>query len=374
MRINANGDVGIGTVSPQGRLHVVGNMSVPTMSVKQTDTGVAVISQGAARVGDSGAACDYAMLGGIHYNSVTGMHEFCDGANWIPASYTTCGTLLPATFSFTEVTSAATNTVITSDIRQISGIGACSIPVRLTGATGAQYRVCSSGVACDSTVVYDWSSNVNFVTDGQYVQIRYTTPLQSNYKSDITMIAGERSYNWSVKTSGSCSDPNPSPGTFCSDGTVFVGFTPDGNTKMYTTKCHWGQYYDGSTCVGTRHLVAWSRGATISTGVTNAITGETNTNTLALLANADAPYPAAAYCYNLNENGQTDWYLPSSYELRLIHTMCSAIMGMTCTSSTSVWSSTEFNASTAASYRMNEGTARAGTKTSGLVIRCVRKD
>ncbi len=374
MRIDASGNVGIGTSAPLGRLHVVGDMSVPSISVRTTETGIPLIVQGTARLGNSGAPCDYAMLGGVRYNTGTDVHEFCDGANWTAISYTTCATPTPTAFSFTDITNAAPNTVVTSEIRQVSGIAACALPVRITGTANAEYRICTNGLACDGTVVYDWSSNINFITNGQYVQVRLTTPNKGNYKTDLALVAGERSFDWSVKTSGSCSDSNPPLGTFCNDGSIFVGYSADGGAKLYTTKCYPGQEYTGAGCYGTATQLPWSSGATVATGITSYITGESNTTTLAGLSNADSPYVAAQYCNDLNENGQTDWYLPSYNELGAVHSICPSIPGMSCSAVASVLTSSEISATQVNVVRMGETINRSYIKSTATYFRCVRKD
>lgn len=61
-------------------------------------------------------------------------------------------------------------------------------------------------------------------------------------------------------------------------------------------------------------LLAWST-VTGTTGV-RGNNGLNNTN--ALMAIAPNNYPAAKYCYNLNLNGYSDWFLPSQQQLGYI--------------------------------------------------------
>jgi len=89
-----------------------------------------------------------------------------------------------------------------------------------------------------------------------------------------------------------------------------------------------GGYYGGKISVsGTQYYLivadktvgetqgAWGTNS-VSTGVTSAINGPTNSATLAALG---AAYAAATFCEGLNSGGYTDWYMPSLNELEVLY-------------------------------------------------------
>jgi hypothetical protein len=63
---------------------------------------------------------------------------------------------------------------------------------------------------------------------------------------------------------------------------------------------------------------------------------------------------AAALCYNLNESGYNDWFLPSEYELVLIYSKLASI-GLGGFSNHSYWSSTQADVVHAYTVDMNNG-------------------
>ncbi|MBN8537717.1 MAG: hypothetical protein J0M15_11745 [Deltaproteobacteria bacterium] len=70
----------------------------------------------------------------------------------------------------------------------------------------------------------------------------------------------------------------------------------------------------------------------------------TSANSAALFASVDsgAPYAAAAACENLNQDGHSDWYLPSVNELNILQAGVNTIKNFY-TSFTHYWSSTELD-------------------------------
>jgi len=216
-------------------------------------------------------------------------------------------------------------------------------------------------------------TNANFVS-GDTIAIRLTS--SSGYGATATgsvYVGNTYSGAWSVTTTSDVCSGTPSIGTVCSDGTVYAGLSPDGNVKMYTTRCDVGQTWDGSACTGTRTTKKWSYGVTIATGYTNGSTGESNSSGLyALNANADGPYEAATFCQDLVINGQSDWYLPSSGELSVLYTSKAAI-GNFDTSGIYYWSSSETNTSSAWIQRFSDGNQAGNNKPNSNYVRCARR-
>ncbi len=111
-----------------------------------------------------------------------------------------------------------------------------------------------------------------------------------------------------------CNAVEPSIGDMCMDGTVYAGLSPDGNVKMFTTPCDYGQTWDNcSTCVGT-HKSRLVQLAAL-TGINNP---NRKANSSALAALNSPTYTAARTCENLVANGYNDWYLPAINELILL--------------------------------------------------------
>lgn len=179
---------------------------------------------------------------------------------------------------------------------------------------------------------------------------------------------------------------SPAPGTVCDDGTIYAGLSPDGNVKMFTVRCDHGQSWNGSTCTGSRSYHAWSDSFSAGytdTTITNCATsgacnalGESNA---AILMATDADpgtggfqyHDAANICDTKNENGKTDWYLPSIPELAVLYSNRTPIGEFN--SGSSYWASSEVDASNAWSVPFNTGTPVQNDKTSITHIRCVRK-
>lgn len=171
---------------------------------------------------------------------------------------------------------------------------------------------------------------------------------------------------------GSCSNI----GDVCSDGSVYAGLSPDGNVPMYTTPAdsagggtvHWSN--------STGDLMADCTDGPPGTNAT-CQTGYANTQILAGNADlaGDAPYTpfyqAAFVCLTLLDHGQTDWYLPSQDELRVLYTNRVAIGGF---GSGDYWSSSENNNSNARAIDFGVGGIAVNTsKSDANNVRCVRK-
>jgi hypothetical protein len=341
-------------------------------SLAQISFNAGGVNGGAVVVGASTTTCNSTILGGLRWSATNSCMEICNGTLWSCLQLTPCGNPLPTSFTFTDQSSVAVNTLISSNIVQVTGLAACAVQVSVSGTGSPQYRVCNDS-SCTS-FSQDWTSSVSTLVNNQYVQLRLTSSAVGNVTSSASLIVGARSVGWTVTTTGNCADASPAIGTFCSDGTVYLGLSPDGGVKMYTTPCSHGRIWNGTVCSGHSVGSRWSERATVATGVTNATTGEANTATLAGLSNADSPYGAAQICQNMSFGGQSDWYLPSRGEVSVIHAACSLIPDFVCASPWFYHTSQESSTTDSITYRSNSNTTASDPKTTAYPFRCVRKD
>lgn len=331
-------------------------------------------SGGAIRIGESVTACSSVIQGAVKFDSSDNTFKYCDATQWKFLVADPCSTSLPTDWTFTNLTGQSRSTVVTSSIHQVTGIGSCMATVTVSGiGSTAEYQICSDS-SC-STVDQTWGSAAGSIANNKYIQLRQTTSAYGNVVHTASVTVGHRQETWTATTSGDCTDVSPALGTLCADGTFYVGQSPDGNVKMYTTPCNPGMFWDGTACSSGRAFgYQWSNNNTVATGVTNATTGEANTTTLAGLSNADSPYPAASYCYNYNGYGQTDWYLPSTNEANVLITACGLFPDSSCSDSGNrYWLSRETTVANASRYTFAAGVVGT-TKTDAYRTRCVRKD
>ncbi len=205
------------------------------------------------------------------------------------------------------------------------------------------------------------------------------------YNADFGLFQVCTQRGWRATHSPTCPDGDgcnpchainsPAPGTTCSDGTIYVGLTPDGDVPMFTTP-------DNSPLPAS--LRAWNNRTLnwVDTPMENCTphssgtqpscrTGQANTELLANLVDIGAPYLAANYCYNLDAHGRQDWYLPARDELLLLFANRDqgALAG---TVNIDLWSSSEF-LSNAAINILAAGNANGASKSGSSNFRCVRK-
>ncbi len=114
--------------------------------------------------------------------------------------YAACSALdtTPNAFSFNDVTGAALNTTIDSNVIQISGLTAAS-PVSISG--GLYWRKCSDAPC--GTVIQGWSASPGTISDGQYIQLHLKTGADSATAYSMNINIGGVTDNWSVTTGDS---------------------------------------------------------------------------------------------------------------------------------------------------------------------------
>jgi hypothetical protein len=329
-------------------------------------------SGGAIRIGESVTACSSLVQGAVKFDASDRTLKYCDATNWKLLIADACATSLPTDWSFTDLTAQTRSTLVTSSIHQITGIGSCVAAVSVSGVgSTAEYRICSDS-SCTS-VDQTWGTAAGTITNNKYIQLRLTTSAFGNLAHTASVTVGHRLETWSVTTSGNCSDTTPALGTYCADGTFYVGQSPDGNVKMYTTPCDVGRFWNGITCSGSSISIPWSNGGSVYNSAADWNSGESNTNLLAGLSNADDPYIAPDYCYQFNGNGQTDWYLPAVGEIVILRAACGAMPDANCADGSRRWTSFEV-ATTSAEYFTYSGGWGTTSKWNLNAIRCVRKD
>jgi hypothetical protein len=347
---SGHGMVGVGTTTPAATLDVAGDV----------------------KVGNSSATCSATTKGSIRYNNTTNVLEFCNGTAWGLVQAAACSDPTPDTISFSNEANATTSTLYTSDIQQVTGIN-CSVSVTIAGQGSPQYQTCSD--ASCTTVVQGWTSSPSSITTGQYLQARLTTDTVGGASFQATLIVGSGATVWTVTNAGGDCTGSPSIGTVCTDGTIYAGLSPDGNNKMFTTRCDAGQTWDGSNCTGSRTSLSWNNGTANrpDTGYTSAVTGQTNSAGLNGLSDAGSPYEGATYCETLNINGKADWYLPALSELNILYSNKNIIRNFD-TSGTYYWSATEYSADATYAVRFSDGNVSYLTQKNAFKLtRCVRR-
>lgn len=103
----------------------------------------------------------------------------------------------PTAFTFTAQTGIALTTLVSSNIRAITGITG-SVPVSVSGAGGPEYRICADS-SC-ATVLVDWTSNSGTIQNSQQLQLRLTSSNADSTATVATATVGTVSANWSVTT------------------------------------------------------------------------------------------------------------------------------------------------------------------------------
>lgn len=366
LRIDNAGNLGIKQASPVAPLDVGGEIRVGT---------------------STGLICNASHEGTMRYNSASKCVELCDAVSWACLNADTACDTTPASFDFADQTGLTADTLVSSNILQITGVDSgCMISVGISGDGSPEYRVCDDSLC--GTETQTWTNqNLSFDIQGKYVQLRATTDSAPSTTRTVTANIGNGSNDWQITTTstGPCGDVGPGDeGTVCSDGSVYAGVSPDGNRNMYVARCDIGMSWDGSNCNGSRSQLPWNNGNASNftlTGAQSTTTGAFNSSDLANLDSdsgtaGDQPHQAAQACDDLTDHGQTDWYLPAKDELNVIYQkLMGVISGF---ASAGYWSSSEYNTNHACHQDFDGGsqmcTDLSWNKNGTYAVRCARKD
>lgn len=356
LTILSTGNVGVGTTTPAAKVDIAGEV----------------------KISESGLACSGSTKGAMRYNDGLSVLEFCNGTSWTLLQASACSDPAPAVFTFTNEANAILSTLTTSNIIQVTGIN-CQVPVTVSGNGSPQFQICNDA-GCGS-IVQGWTTSPSTISNNQYLQMRLTADSVGGSPYQGTIIVGSGATVWTVTTAGGdCVGTTPAVGTVCADGTIYAGLSPDGNVKMFTTRCDVGQAWDGFNCTGTRMSLSWNNGTGgagyVPHALTSGLTGKANSAAIAGWADGGSPYAAAQYCESLNQNTQTDWYLPATSELNLLYSGRHAIKNFDL--SGSYWTSTEESDVTAYIIYFPNGMVDGayygyGYKSANRFFRCVRR-
>ncbi len=278
----------------------------------------------------------------------------------------------PTAFSFTNQTGVNTSAPITSNTVTLGGT--------FTNVTAT----CGAGCIGISRNGGAFSAGpVNGFNSGDTIAIKQTSSSSSSTATSTTVTVGSTtSTAWQVTTTNdACANGGVAVGTVCADGTIYAGLSPDGNVKMYTTKCDAGLLKGDGSCETDRASNTgvkknWSSVATSGTGITATSTGRANTDALYALVGhpSHGNFESIKYCYELIQDGHDDWYLPAKDELDLMYDGRVAIGNFETTSGDYYWSATEIFALYAGTQRFTDGSQIDSFKSSALWFRCVRRD
>ena len=271
----------------------------------------------------------------------------------------------PNAFSFTDQTGVTTSTLITSNAVTLSG----TFPTATATCGAGCAEISRNGGAFDAGPVGGFES-------GDTIAIRQTSSASEGTATTASVsLGGITSGVWTVTTL--TSDPcngSPSIGTVCADGSVYAGLSPDGNVKMYATRCDLGQTWNGSSCTGTRLTPRWAQTNGTLLSLTSTTAGKSNTAVMVALGTSPspAPYDAARACGVdiAGMHGRSDWYLPAKDELNVLYTNKTAIGNF---QAGGFWSSTENNSNNAWYQFLSSGSQFFNNKFNFYYVRCVRR-
>ncbi|MGD9668833.1 MAG: hypothetical protein AB7U75_07200 [Hyphomicrobiaceae bacterium] len=181
MRVDLNGNVGIGTTSPQTRLDVNGSL----------------------RIGNDAASCTASKEGAIKYVSgASPPYKYCDGTSWTDFSQVGGGggDTAPTSFVFTDLTGQTFSALISSNTITLAGLDnppELAVYTTISGQGSPQFRV-NGGT---------WVTS-GYVNDGDTVQLRLTSSGSSLTTHSAVLTVGTVSDTWSVTTTSQDNTPN----------------------------------------------------------------------------------------------------------------------------------------------------------------------
>lgn len=205
----------------------------------------------------------------------------------------------PAFFNFTDQTGVNPSTLTNSDIKQITGLSAAAT-VSISGDGSPEYRICADATC--SSVDHDWSSSSGSLDNNQYLQLRLTSSAFCLGTNSATVVVGDGSNKWSVKTNSTC-------------GCSVQGRSPDALTYGTVTgpdsKC-WLDRNLGATQVATSSTDAASYGWLYQWGRLTDGHQIITSSTTATKSTADIPGHAN---FITNMTDPRDWRNPQNNNL-----------------------------------------------------------
>ena len=281
------------------------------------------------------------------------------GTQNIPYSVTTRAyDTTPDAFPFTTSTGVEPNTLTGSNTVTVTGL-----------SDAASVSVSGEGTPMVKIAGGAWTATPGTISNGQTLQVRLTSAsgYQTSAAATVTVGGVTSTYTVTTRASDPCSVSSPTIGTLCTDGTRFAGYGLDNSRALYATSADIGAYNWNNGFAGGYTQV----------NISSMVSGQSNTNSL-ILADSNSgttgvqPHLAAQACYDLVQNGYSDWYLPATSELGRFIAQTTA-MGLT--SGGVYWTSTEAGTSTNYAYQMTAGSTTLGTSTKATAnrVRCVRQ-
>lgn len=366
MRITSAGLIGINKVIPEAMLHVGGR----------------IVASTTLRIGND-TICGTALDTNTIRHTGSGVFEYCNGSGWFPLATaansvinTSCS---PDPFDFTDRAGLVNNAYTSTNT------------VILSGMSGRCYMTVSRNR--NEVIVLNGTEQGTLkmvsVQNGDAVMIRANAPNGSDVPITMYVSIGDKTDAFTYARASTCTT---TIGTVCADGTVYAGINTQDVAYTFVTRCDFGMSWTGATCAGTRGLLPWNDGTVnytdtsrpnltngnISGDHENSFRGSGNTTLIypvdASTATGFQMHAAVSYCYNLVENGYSDWYLPSIQELKVMDTNSTAIAYFSTVSGSHYWSSNENEASESWTQNFSSAHARAETtKQTPAFVRCMRK-
>ncbi|MBK8174347.1 MAG: DUF1566 domain-containing protein [Rhodospirillales bacterium] len=380
---------------------------------------------GSIKIGYDNRACDAALDGSIRYNSSTSCAEFCDGTDWVcPAGGGGCavGAVVDSGYCGGSINGDDIIVLPTGCPAGASASGSCSgndVSIWYQGANAVNGTIthpadgdAAQAAALTAAVGDDSSNNIaeycgSITIDGASWRPPSTAEMAILMKNKASLTGSaaltisdsywtaslaDGSNAWIINQDGSIwwdnsafvsnlircvhtqppsgggsgaglSGPSDCPniGDLCADGTVFAGWHPITQERLFIPSTDQGTTSKWKTSTGTNDI------ATDST-----YDGRINTNQVP----NDVTFPAFKLCKDLGTGGHTDWYLPSQVEVFYLWSVRGAIEAggnITNFQNTHYWSSTEYDTDSAWRQNFTLGYQFNDTKPSAYRVRCVRR-
>lgn len=317
-------------------------------------------SDGSVVFGTDSTPCDPSLEGAIRYNSVSKLHQFCDGVDWtgfIAFAPSVTLAMIPNSNLAMNVTGPGAPAYGAIESFQIKNFGATpsdSLTVSFSDpadnfdiiSDGCTGLVLNQNDFCDITIRPKATANGT-------IQASLTIP---HNNAPSALLRGNAS-GFSCAPGG-----NGGGGKYVTCGAYNLVATPGGCTdSIYPT------------CPGTADTVlkVFGSNGSFRDGTASAADGPQNSVNLMGYVSEEGPgsHPAAEYCMNMVYGGYDDWYLPGTDEISAMYAQRVAIGGW----SGSYVTSRQLDASNM--YRVDTlGAVATFAKTSSYSVRCVRRE